>query len=154
MGSSRNRTAGHKWELTNREYFRELGYHDLRSSREVSRHRDNCKVDLCNADEDANGRLPYNIQCKTLNSTAPYPKLIKELEEFNPSGRQINVVSHRMTKKAGKNFMPVGEYACLKLEDFRRMVGLIRGYEVILDHLGQSELEFVKKNRINRKHED
>ena len=118
MSSNRNRNAGYSWERLCAKNLREVGFTDVKTSRECSRLRDSQKVDLCNADESANGRLPFNIQCKTLSSTAPYPKLLKELEEFNGTGR-INVVFHRMTQKtpAGR-FVSVGEYALLKLNDF------------------------------------
>jgi len=126
-GSSRNRVAGANWERKIAKLLREIGYTDVRTSRECSRKRDSQKVDLCNADEDEFGRLPYNIQCKTLCSTAPYPRLLKELEQHN-GRKQINVVFHEMTKKkeGGKNFISVGEYAILNLDDFISIMSDIR----------------------------
>ena len=117
-GSSRNRAAGHSWERGCAIILRELGYEDVKTSRECSRLRDSQKVDLCNADEDKSGRLPYNIQCKTLNSSVPYHRLLKELEEHN-GRRQVNVVVHKMTKKtAGGRLDGIGEYAIMNLDDF------------------------------------
>lgn len=129
-GSSRNRVAGHIWERKIAQRLRDIGYIDVRTSRECSRKRDSQKVDLCNADEDEFGRLPYNIQCKTLCSTAPYPKLLKELEQHNGK-KQINVVFHEMTKKkeGGKNFVSVGEYAILNLDDFIKIIQKLKEYE-------------------------
>ena len=125
-GSSRNRAAGHLWERRCAIIFRELGYEDVKTSRECSRLRDSQKVDLCNADEDKSGRLPYNIQCKTLNSSAPYHRLLKELEEHN-GRRQVNVVVHKMTKKTtGGRFDGIGEYAIMNLDDFYRILKLLR----------------------------
>ena len=125
-GSSRNRAAGHSWERRCAIIFRELGYEDVKTSRECSRLRDSQKVDLCNADEDKSGRLPYNIQCKTLNSSAPYHRLLEELEEHN-GRRQVNVVVHKMTKKTtGGRFDGIGEYAIMNLDDFYRILKLLR----------------------------
>ena len=125
-GSSRNRAAGHSWERRCAIILRELGYEDVKTSRECSRLRDSQKVDLCNADEDKSGRLPYNIQCKTLNSSAPYHRLLKELEERN-GRRQVNVVVHKMTKKTtGGRFDGIGEYAIMNLDDFYRILKLLR----------------------------
>ena len=125
-GSSRNRAAGHSWERRCAIILRELGYEDVKTSRECSRLRDSQKVDLCNADEDKSGRLPYNIQCKTLNSSAPYHRLLKELEEHN-GRRQVNVVVHKMTKKTtGGRFDGIGEYAIMNLDDFYRILKLLR----------------------------
>ena len=125
-GSSRNRAAGHSWERRCAIILRELGYNDVKTSRECSRLRDSQKVDFCNADEDKSGRLPYNIQCKTLNSSAPYHRLLKELEEHNGS-RQVNVVVHKMTKKTtGGRFDGIGEYAIMNLDDFYRILKLLR----------------------------
>lgn len=132
MGSSRNRNAGHKYERDKAQIWRGLGYEDVRCSREVSRLRDNKKVDLCNADEDENGRLPFNLQCKTLAKAAPYPKLLKELEEHNKR-KQINVVLHKMTEKSqGGRFLPAGEFAILNSDDFEFMVERLLAYEKFL----------------------
>lgn len=150
MGSSRNRQAGHNWERLCAKELRDIGYTDLKTSRECSRLRDSQKVDLCNADEDASGRLPYNIQCKSLNSTAPYPKLLKELADNNPSDKQINVVFHRMTKKSeGGKFMNVGEYALLNLSDFYKIVAQLKRCEDLLTESGV-ELELFISNKINK----
>ena len=129
-GSSRNRVAGHRYERSKAQQLRDIGFTDVRTSRECSRKRDSQKVDLCNADEDEFGRLPYNIQCKTLCSTAPYPRLLKELEQHN-GRKQINVVFHEMTKKkeGGKNFIGVGEYAILNLDDFINIIQKLKAYE-------------------------
>ena len=129
-GSSRNREAGHIWERKIAKLLREIGYADVRTSRECSRKRDSQKVDLCNANEDEFGRLPYNIQCKTLCSAAPYPMILKELEQHN-GRKQINVVFHEMTKKkeGGKNFISVGEYAILNLDDFINIIQKLKAYE-------------------------
>lgn len=125
----RNKAAGSSWERLCAKHLRALGFHDVRTSRECSRLRDAQKVDLCNADEDANGRLPYNVQCKTLSKAAPYPKLLAELEEHN-GRKHVNVVFHKQTEKTeGGRFMPRGEYAICNLDDFYRMISSIERYK-------------------------
>ena len=122
MSSSRNREAGHKWERDCAKKIRDIGHENVRTSRECSRLRDSKKVDLCNADEDKFGRLPYNIQCKSLNSIAPYSKLLEELKEHNGDSL-VNVVFHRMTKKTPNGvFRVCGEYAILNLTDFLNLI--------------------------------
>lgn len=149
MGSSRNRTAGHSWERECAIKLREIGYLDLKTSRECSRQRDAEKVDLCNAHEDIHGRLPFNVQCKTLTTTAKYPKLLQELKDFNPGDNQINVVFHRMTKKSAKGrFMTTGEYALLNLDDFYTMVDKLLKLETFIKESGV-ELELFD-NPINK----
>ena len=141
MAGNRNRTAGHSWEREIAKVLREeVGYEDARCSRECSRLRDNQKVDICNADEDASGRLPYNIQAKCLSTISKYPKLLGELEEYN-GRKQINVVFHKQTEKvAGSNrFMPRGKFACLNLDDFLKMMAKCR----VLDDVIPDYLEYI-----------
>lgn len=137
MGKSRNRDAGHKWERDCAKMLREIGYEDVRTSRECNRLRDAQKVDLCNSDEDTNGRLPYNIQCKTLSSSAQYSKLLRELDENNKDKSVINVVFHKMTQKSTSGrFLPVGEYALLNLKDFYKMMKLLLVYKALPSESG------------------
>ena len=146
-GSSRNKTAGSNWERLIAKKLRELGFHDIKCSRECSRLRDSKKVDLCNADEDKNGRFPFNIQAKSYNTHVKYAKLLKELEDHN--GRnQVNVVFHKLTEKSiGGKFMPKGEFAILNLDDFYKMIEHISNMEKVLT-LSGCELETVTKNKM------
>ena len=146
-GTSRNRTAGHGFERSIAQKLRELGFHDIKCSRECSRLRDSKKVDLCNADEDKNGRFPFNIQAKSYNTHVKYAKLLKELEDHN--GRnQVNVVFHKLTEKSiGGKFMPKGEFAILNLDDFYKMIEHISNMEEVLT-LSGCELETVMKNKM------
>ena len=133
-GNSRNRVAGQNYEREIAKKLRELGFHDIKCSRECSRLRDSKKVDLCNADEDKNGRFPYNIQAKSYNTHVKYAKLLKELEDHN--GRnQVNVVFHKLTEKSvGGKFMPKGEFAILNLDDFYQMMMYKEGFDEIMTY--------------------
>ena len=135
-GNSRNRVAGQNFEREIAKKLRELGFHDIKCSRECSRLRDSKKVDLCNADEDKNGRFPFNIQAKSYNTHVKYAKLLKELEDHN--GRnQVNVVFHKLTEKSiGGRFMPKGEFAILNLDDFYKIVAQLKVCEELLENSG------------------
>lgn len=135
-GSSRNKTAGSNWERLIAKKLRELGFHDIKCSRECSRLRDSKKVDLCNADEDKHGRFPFNIQAKSYNTHVKYAKLLKELEDHN--GRnQVNVVFHKLTEKSiGGKFMPKGEFAILNLDDFYKIIAQLKVCEELLEDYG------------------
>ena len=135
-GSSRNKTAGSNWERLIAKKLRELGFNDIKCSRECSRLRDSKKVDLCNADEDKNGRFPFNIQAKSYNTHVKYAKLLKELEDHN--GRnQVNVVFHKLTEKSiGGKFMPKGEFAILNLDDFYKIIAQLKVCEELLEDSG------------------
>lgn len=118
MSGKRNKAAGHKFERDCARILREVvGYTDVKTSRECSRLRDAKKVDLCNADEDENGRLPFNFQCKSYSAVLNYKLLFSELEEHNKQ-RQVNTILHRYTEKRGKIFMEFGQWAILKGEQF------------------------------------
>jgi len=121
MASSRNRTAGHKWERDCAKIFRLLGFPHVVTSRSENKKRDADKIDLMNTDEFENGIFPYSIQCKTLTTTAPYGKLLKEMKDL---GKGImKVVLHQQTRKStGGKFMVTGQYACLHMEDFIKLV--------------------------------
>lgn len=124
----RNRTAGHAFERDIVNHLKKIGFHDVSSSRLSSRLRDSQKIDIVNKDEDANGRLQYNIQCKcTVQGQLSYAKTLEELPEVP---NVVNVVLHKTTKKspAGK-FMHCGSYAFLSLDDFMEMVRKLHAYE-------------------------
>jgi len=114
-GSTRNRTAGHKWERDVAKILRDNGFPFVVTSRSENRKRDADKIDLMNTDEYENGLLPYSVQCKTLNTTAPYPKLLSEIKDMEGA---MKVVLHRQTKKVGTKFVETGRYACLHMNDF------------------------------------
>jgi len=139
MAGNRNRTAGHAWERMIAGWLRGMGFKDALCSREASRLRDNQKVDLCNGDEDKNGRLPYNIQAKCLSTTAAYPKLLAELTECNGRDRQINVVFHRQTERTEQKnrtiFKTKDDFAILYLNDFMDMMKMCEAFKVQNDYM-------------------
>lgn len=117
---NRNRNAGHGWERTCKRILIDIGFPYVVTSRSENRKRDADKIDLMNTDEFENGVLPYSIQCKTLSTTAPYPKLLAEMKDLKGT---MKVVMHRQTKKSGGGkFMETGTYACLYLNDFIKLI--------------------------------
>lgn len=119
----RNKSAGSSWERTIVNKLKEIGFPWVGTTRNNSRSRDAQKIDVMNIDEGKYGRLPYNIQAKTLAKPAPYGKLLEELPQDTGC---INVIFHKQTKKSeGGRFMTRGTYAILNLDDFYSMASKI-----------------------------
>ena len=118
-GTRRNNNAGQNFERSVMHLLRAAGFEHVVTTRSESRGRDGQGIDLMNKDELKHGRLPYNIQCKSLCEKAPYAVLLKGL----PKGTgAVNVVFHKFTeKKPGGGFHPKGHYAILNMDDFIEM---------------------------------
>lgn len=118
-GKHRNRVAGHGYELSCRDIFRNIGFAFLVTCRSESKSRDDQKIDLINRDEEKNGRFPYNIQCKNVAGIVNYHrifagydtqvklkkgpdkgKLVKKRVEGMPRIQGIiNVILHKYTER-------------------------------------------------------
>lgn len=123
--ASRNRSAGHNYEKDIARILRDIGFQYTVTSRSENRSRDGQKVDLCNKDELVNGRLPYNVQCKSAAKSLKYIELLAEMPDCS-ANTNINVVLHRKTAKSkGGKFMVKGEYAILSQKDFLFLVELV-----------------------------
>lgn len=111
-----NKNRGSNWERDTVNALKKIGFVNAGTSRLHSRERDNAKVDITNANESINGRLPYNIQCKSVSKHVDYAKILSEMPQ---DGSEINVIFHKQTKKTdGGTFRKVGTFAILPLEDF------------------------------------
>lgn len=116
--SNRNREAGHSFERDCVKRFVAVGFPNVKTSRAVNRSRDAQKIDLANEDESVQGRLPFNVQCKNTSSTLAYEAILASM----PKTKEINVILHKRTKRAGTKFMVSGQYAFMHLEDFFKLV--------------------------------
>lgn len=150
MGTSRNRNAGHAYELECVENFKLAGYPDVVTSRSENRARDAEKVDIVNHDELKTGRLPFNVQCKTTVSTLSYEKYLNEIELIEGI---TNVVLHKKTKKSEKGrFIAKQRYAFMHEQDFFTLVKernmYKEGYELLKTFatLTPSEQEVMAKS--------
>jgi len=115
---NRNRSAGHTWERLCINLLKTISYFkNIVSSRSESVNRDAQKVDIMNKDEDENGRLLFDIQCKTTCNSVNYHKIMSEMVI-----KKIPLILHRKTKKQGKSFYKEEDYAILKMEDFIRLL--------------------------------
>ena len=114
--SNRNRTAGHNFERYCVQKMRDSCYQNVVTSRSESKSRDDSGIDLMNKDEVENGKLEYNIQCKTTAKNVNYSKLMNEM----PEG--INVILHRKTKKAKTKFITEGEFAIIPMDLFFELI--------------------------------
>ena len=147
----RNKNAGHSWERQVVDMLKEIGFPNAVTTRSESRGRDAQKIDVMNKDEGKNGRLPYNIQAKTLSKPTAYPKLLSELPQ---DGSEINVVFHKQTQKDPKTgrFMPRGTYAITNLKDFIQMMKKIEQFKIVfklltdnIDYIPDEERPEVEK---------
>ena len=105
-----NRRRGIRWELVCIKAIRHL-FPKAVSSRAESRERDAAKVDICFSGD-------FNIQCKLSNKRVHYEEILESM----PVEGQINVIFNKLTRKSGKNFLPLGTYAMLTMEDFIKMM--------------------------------
>lgn len=115
----RNRSAGHGFELAVVKKLKEHGFPHVVTSRSESRSRDNEGTDLINCNERVNGRLPYNIQCKNVCNPLKYPAILSSMIKVPGV---TNVIFHKCTKRSATNFIPVGNYAVLSMEDFLSLI--------------------------------
>lgn len=122
----RNRSAGHGFELECVNALRKIGFEHVVTSRAESRSRDNQGIDLVNREEGTNGRLPYNVQCKSYTGKIAYQKVLSTIPKIP---NVINVLLHRQTEKAAKNFIVRDKFAILYLEDFYKMAARIKELE-------------------------
>lgn len=110
--------------------LREAGFTHVVSTRSESRTRDGMGIDLMNTNEEKNGRLPYNIQCKNYARKVEYHDLLAGLPDDEGV---INVVLHKFTeKKKGGNFHPKGHYAILNMEDFFYLITELKKLEKLV----------------------
>ena len=107
MGSSRNRTAGHRFELFIAELLRPI-FPNVLTSRNESRTKDAQKIDLCNTGD-------WQIQCK-LTTNAPSVDILDQM----PKGK--NVIIWGKVEKANVNFIHKETYVIMKLETFLPLI--------------------------------
>ncbi len=127
----RNRTAGHNWERELAEMFRKNGFPHTVTSRSESYSRDAAKIDLINHEEVKHGQLPFSVQAKNMKGHVAYAKFLSELPVEDD---KINVIMHKQTVKRGNRFIPLENYAIMKLDDFFTLVKLLHaGKDVTTD---------------------
>ena len=105
-----NRRRGIKWELDCINAIKHI-FNKAVSSRAESRTLDAAKVDICYTGD-------YSIQCKLSNKRISYDVILDSM----PDNKKINVIFHKLTRKSKKNFVTLGTYAMLNLEDFIKIL--------------------------------
>ena len=98
------RNKGSAYERKLAKEFRELGYTECRTSREVSKIRDNMGVDLC-------GVPDFNVQAKAVENLGSVHMILKSMPE---EVGVTNVVFHKRNRK--------GEVVSMKKEDFYKLI--------------------------------
>ena len=127
MGGSRNRTAGLNEERSKAKKVREVfKWPHVVTSRAESRTRDDQKVDLINHNEYENGRMIYDFQIKNTTVNVNYHKLIGEMPDLEET---MPVILHKKTEKKNDRFLPVGEYAIMKADDWFKQMGQLEEFK-------------------------
>lgn len=122
----RNRQAGHKFELTCVNAFKDAGFNDVVSSRSSNRNRDAQKIDLVNRDEVKSGRLPWAVQCKNVKGHLRYGAVLSELPDEEGITK---VILHNQTEKVNDRFITRDRFAIMYMEDFMAIVKRLKIYE-------------------------
>jgi Holliday junction resolvase len=107
--ANRNRNAGNGFERTIVKELKSMGY-DVVTSRAESKNMDDKGVDIL-------GNIPYFIQCKNSKTNPNYVQLLEDMPKEKPG-----IIIHKKTKKANKNFIPVGEYVIMNKEIFYKLI--------------------------------
>ena len=123
MNRRNNKTAGSNYERTIVRELKEMGFSGVVTSRSESRNMDNSGVDIFDTrDNPEEGYiLPIHIQCKNSQNNVNYHDLLTS--ELLPKNKPM-VIFHKKTKKAGKRFMPRGEYVIMTKETFYEFLNL------------------------------
>jgi hypothetical protein len=111
-----NKKAGNKYELDILKELQELGFDNLKSSRNESRTADAKGQDIVSTSESVN-KLWFAPQCKTYSKSPNYPQLFTTYTTDLPL-----VIFHKFTKKATKNFVEAGQYIILEKELFYQLL--------------------------------
>ena len=118
--SKRNKTAGHNFEREVIKDFVDHGWETAVSSRSESRRLDAMKVDICYTN-------PFSVQCKNMATKVDYHAILESM----PKGHNINVIAHKFTKKANKNFLEAGKYVIMTYDDFFRLADIYQEWIVL-----------------------
>jgi hypothetical protein len=110
VSSNRNRTAGHNYERDICNYFKSIGFTKCKTSRQASRLLDDNKIDLA--------YLPFNVQCKYVNSPINYTTLLKEINTSIKTNLEDRVqyptiIFHKRKNKDSLVVMDIEEFTKL-----------------------------------------
>ena len=119
-----NRRYGNTEEVKSAKDFRDLGFPNCRTSREMSRKLDSCKVDLYG--------LPFLIQIKAGRQT-PYIKEDAKLEELQEMQSLIDehfphlselpkIFLRKKRGKPGRKRTEYDDFVMLTFEDFKKIL--------------------------------
>lgn len=99
-----SKKKGNAYEVKLMNDFKELGFTDCATSRNVSKVRDNQKVDLVNTGK-------WNVQAKCTKNKPDYISILKEMPKEQG---QINVIINKLTNK--------GELVVMSKKDFYKII--------------------------------
>lgn len=103
MSGLRSRRKGHSFELSIRDFFRELGWVNAVSSRSESRAADAAGKDLVYTD-------PFNVQCKSVEKLGNLHSVLDDM----PNDENINLVFHKRKH--------AGVIVAMTIDDFKKII--------------------------------
>lgn len=112
MAKNSARTKGHGYELTIRDWFRDLGWTKAVSSRSESKNKDDQGVDLCFTD-------PFYAQCKAVENLGSLHKVLGAM----PKTEMYNVVFHKKNRQ--------GTIVAMTIEDFKELIEMLISNQII-----------------------
>jgi len=135
MGSSRNRSEGHRWERTIVTALRSMGiYPHAVTTRSENRSRDASGVDVCNRNEAEHGRMIDDFQAKTSASPVKFEQLLMGLREQDHNMERIPAVLWRKTGKSKEGkFMERGRFAIVFMDDYFQLLKFRQAAHLLLN---------------------
>lgn len=129
--ANRNRTAGHNWEIEivkklstllnlirYQPKLKNIKDATVGTSRLFSKALDDMKVDIW-----MKVQFLY-IQAKNVKGKVDYLNLLEEMPKD-----KLRVIIHNYTKKVGKTFRTIGQFAIMPLEDFYKILEVYNKYK-------------------------
>lgn len=111
-GYSRNKGARYEQKIA--KELREIGFSNVKTSRNESKETDNNKIDIIDPDK----KLPVNIQLK---KTQQIPSYFKIREESTSDPKDFCIIWAKQEKKA-TNICTVGECVIMSKEKFYELI--------------------------------
>lgn len=106
------RKKGHSYELSVRDYFRDLGFEKAVTSRLESKSKDDQGVDLCFTG-------PFNVQAKAVEKLGGLHDILDRM----PNDGNYNLVFHKRNRK--------GTVVAMKIEDFTEIIQMLIANKII-----------------------
>jgi Holliday junction resolvase len=119
-----NRNRGHNYERKIVNFYKELGFEDVVTTRSESKRMDDKKVDVFTPHySNAQRPLPFYVQCKlsTDKRMINYHQLFSF--EHLPKDKPY-IVHHKVASKKTNKFVQAGEYVIMSSDFYKELIKL------------------------------